>query len=402
VTRAASAAFAVALVALVWALLHVAWYSHAQITDYAVYMKYGRHVARLHEVPYRDFKLEYPPAALPTFVIPAWLDGLGYRNVFQALMVACLAVLVLCVLAISGRRAAALAAVAPLALGSVVVSRFDLWPTALAVGAVAALVRRHTVLSGVLLGTAFAAKLWPAALVPLILVWLWRNDGRRALRVWLVAAVTSAAAWFIPFVALAPRGVLHSFHQQFARPLQIESLGASLLVAVHHVFGTQLGVVESFGSQNVGGPGVSAVAAITSVLEVLAIVAVWVVFARGDATVERLLIASAATVTALVAFGKVYSPQFGIWLIAFVPLVRSVSARVLFVVGLVLTQVYFPKRYWNYGKYFYSAESGVVLVRNLVIVALFAVLLVSLRRNDVEPRLERRVERPRFLWGERA
>jgi hypothetical protein len=402
VTRAVSAVFAVALVALVWALLHVAWYSHAQITDYPVYIKYGNHVAHLHQVPYRDFKLEYPPAALPTFVIPAWLDGLGFRNVFQALMVACLTVLVLCVLAIKGRRAAALAAIAPLALGSVVVSRFDLWPAALAVGAVAALLRRRPILSGVLLGTAFAAKLWPAALVPLILVWLWRNEGRRALRLWIGGAVIAAAAWFVPFLVLAPRGVLHSFYQQFGRPLQIESLGASVLVAAHHVFGTELGIVESFGSQNVGGPGVGAVSLITTVIEVVAVVSVWVLFARGDATVERLLIASAATVTALIAFGKVYSPQFGIWLIPFVPLVRSVSARVFFLVALVLTQVYFPKRYWNYGRYFYATESAVVLVRNLVIVALFAVLVGSLRRNDVEPRLERSVERADLVGSQPA
>src|SRR5205814_292087 len=42
--------------------------------------------------------------------------------------------------------------VAPLVLGSLFDTRFDLWPTLLAVGALAALVRERAVLSGALLG----------------------------------------------------------------------------------------------------------------------------------------------------------------------------------------------------------------------------------------------------------
>ena len=380
-TRAVSAAFAVALVALVWVLLHLGWYRHGQIVDYGVYQRYGDLVAHHHDVPYRDFRPEYPPAALPVFIVPTWLESLGYRNVFQALTAACDAALVLCVLAVGGRRAAALAAIAPLALGSVVLSRFDLWPAALAAGALAALLRRHPALSGVLLATAFAAKLWPAVLAPLVLVWLWRNAGRRSLMRWLAAAASTVAAWFVPFLVLAPSGVLHSFHQQFARPLQVESLGASVLVAAHRVFGTHLHTVVSFGSENVAGSGVHAMTLLTTALDLLAVVSVWVVFSRREASAERLLVACAATVAALVAFGKVYSPQFGIWLIPFVPLVRGLTARALFLAALVLTQVYFPQRYWHYATGFYRAESGVVLLRNLVVVALFSILMLTVSRG---------------------
>lgn len=379
--RVASAAFVVVLCALVWGLMHVAWYPHNQITDYAVYRKYGNAMVHKHKVPYRDFKPEYPPAAMPVFALTTLLDGFGFRRAFQLLMAVCYTALVLFVLSIRGRGAAALAAVAPLALGSVVLSRFDFWPAALAVGALAALLRRHPVLSGVLLGTAFAAKLWPGALAPFFLVWLWRNEGRRATRTWSIAALATVAAWFVPFVVLGPRGVAHSFYQQFARPLQFESLGASILVAVHHVFGTSLGVTSSFGSQNLIGTGVHAVATATSVLEVLAVVAMWIFFTRGEATSERLLVACAGVVAALIIFGKVYSPQFAIWLIPFVPLVRSITARVLFVAALVLTQVYFPKRYFNYNKGFYEFESDIILLRNLVVVALFVVLAVILARR---------------------
>ena len=65
----------------------------------------------------------------------------------------------------------------------------------------------------------------------------------------------SLAAIFLPFAIVAPGGVGHSFHAQFARPLQLESLGSAVLIAVHRAAGTTLHVTTSFGSQNVTGPG---------------------------------------------------------------------------------------------------------------------------------------------------
>ena len=50
---------------LVWGVLHVGWYAHGQITDYGVYQAYGDSIVTHHDVPYRDFSVEYPPAALP-------------------------------------------------------------------------------------------------------------------------------------------------------------------------------------------------------------------------------------------------------------------------------------------------------------------------------------------------
>ena len=319
-TRAAPAALAFVLVACVWGVLHVGWYAHGQITDYGEYQLYGDSVVTNHAVPYRDFPVEYPPAALPMFVVPSLLERHDYRKVFQILMFLCDVGLVLGVGVIAGTRAAVLAAVAPLALGSVVLSRFDLWPAALAVLAVAALTRNRLGTSALLIGTAFAAKLWPIALVPVALVWLVRTHGGRAAAAWAAGAAATAAAWFLPFVVLSPGGVTHSFHVQLARPLQVESLGSSILIALHRTAGTTLHLTSSYGSQNLTGPGTHAAAIVTTIAAVLALAAACIVFARGPATAERLAIYGAASVVALVAFGKVFSPQYMIWLIPFVVL----------------------------------------------------------------------------------
>ncbi len=390
-----AALVAVALVAAVWGVLHVGWYRHGQITDYGVYQRYGDAVVKTHSVPYRDFELEYPPAALPVFVAPALVERFDYRRMFQVLMAGCLLAAVIGAFLIGGTKAAVLTALAPLAVGSVVVSRFDLWPAALTVLALAAALRRRPALSAVLIGTAFAAKLWPALLVPLLAIWIARSEGGRAAGRWLAIAAGTAAAWFLPFLVLSPGGVAHSFHAQFARPLQIESLGSAVLIAWHHVVGTKFSIESSYGSQNLVGPGTHAAAIVTSVAGLLALAALYVAFARRTSDVGDLLRYAAAAVAVTLAFGKVFSPQFLIWLFPLVPLVRGrrgVWATSLFFAALVLTQLWFPQRYWPLAHLLAVTQSWELLARDLAVVALAVVLVRPSLEHDVLGEHRARIE----------
>jgi hypothetical protein len=71
-------------------LLHWGWYQHDLILDTVEYHRYGSAMVEGH-VPYRDFRVEYPPGALPAFGIPA----IGkpsfsfYNREFQVLMALC-------------------------------------------------------------------------------------------------------------------------------------------------------------------------------------------------------------------------------------------------------------------------------------------------------------------------
>ena len=120
----------------------------------------------------------------------------------------------------------------------------------------------------------------------------------------------------VPFAIVAPARPLGERLRPGSRPLQIESLGARLLTSFAHP-----AVVTSHGSQNIVGHG--ALAACFAVLQVVALVALWVAFARGPATPQRLLRFAAAAVCAFIVFGKVLSPQYLIWLVPLVPLVRG-------------------------------------------------------------------------------
>ena len=366
--EAPAALFLAAAVVFVasWALVHTSFYAKHQLVDTPTYERYGQAV-RAGDAPYRDFELEYPPGALPVFVAPTFLGG--YEWAFGWLMAALgLCCLGLVVLARAPPWSVGFVAISPLLVGSLVFSRYDFWPAALVAGSLVALLGDRHRLGWGLLGAAVAAKLYPAALVPLAVVWTLRRQGGRELA-W-AAGVGGAvvAAAFVPFLAVAPRGLWESVSGQLSRPLQIESLAASLLTSLGHPQ-----VVGGHGSQNVAGHGV--LAAFSTAFAVAVLVALWAGFARGPADRERLVRYAAAAVCAFVVFGKVLSPQYLIWLVPLVALVRGrrgLAAVALLAAALLTTQVWFPGRYWAYVERFDLA--WVVLARNLLLIALLAVL----------------------------
>ena len=367
-------------------LLHWGWYQHALILDTAEYQRYGNAMVTGH-VPYRDFAVEYPPGALPAFGVPAIGEPsfLVYNREFQFLMALCgvgaLAAMAAALRALGAsaeRTAAALGffALAPLVLGSVILYRYDLWPAALTVAGLAGILVRRERLGFAAIGLGVAAKAFPAVVLPPAIAYVWRTRGRREALLCLGVAVAVALAVIVPFLALAPHGVWESIVRQSTRPLQIESLGSALLLAAHHAWGLGLTMESSHGSQNLVGSLPHAVGRVSSALLAAVLIGIWIAAARLPATPERLIRFTAASLTAFVVFDKVLSPQFLIWLLPIVPLVRGrrgLGASALLAVALLLTQVWFPIRYFDLVA-FDPFPSWVLLARDLVLVALLVVL----------------------------
>jgi Glycosyltransferase family 87 len=374
VTAAACAVFVV-----LSASLGSAWDGSAAISDLAVYERIGNGVEQ-GAVPYRDEAVEYPPGALPAFVLPALVsdDHESFARAFAALMVFCgVALIVLAALALRQLPASVLRvcvpAVAPLLLGALLLTRFDLYPAALAVGAVAAMLAGRDRLGAGALGAAIAVKLWPGVLVPLLGAWVWRRRGRHEALLCLGIATVVVALAFLPFFVASPDGVARSVWRQLDRPLQIESLGAAVLLGAHHVAGMPLDWESSHGSQNLTGTVAVLTAVAASAVQVALLVWLWARFASGPADPVRLARYAAATVVAFVAVGKVLSPQFLIWLLPLVPLVvgrRGLVACGLLAAACLLTRGWFPDRYWALVKEFDEPASWLVLARNMLLVAL--------------------------------
>jgi len=357
------------------------------VTDIALYQTYGERLAG-GLVPYRDFGFEYPPGALPAIVLPALVTGTvhAYRIAFVAELALVGVVAVLLLDAVLRRLelprrerilSLAVVALAPLLLGGVILTRFDLVPAAVVLAALALAVAGRRRAAALVVGVGAAVKLYPALLLPPLAIDAWRRGGRRELAIVLGLAVAPVALAYIAFFAVAPDGVLDSLGRQIGRPLQIESVGAGLLLALHQAFGMGLGWTSGSGSQNLTGTGAGVLAALQGVAQVVAVVLVWVAYARGPSTAERLVRYGAASVVAFVALSKVLSPQFLVWLVLLVPVVggpRRRAALALTVVACALTAVWFPARYWDLVRDFDPLVSWLVLLRGLVLLGLLAAL----------------------------
>ena len=370
-----------------WIVIHHGRFTVGQMMDTPIYAHYAGMMKR-GLIPYRDFSEVYPPLALPVFLLPGLFAGASfhvYQQLFEAIMLVCgiaavgLATFVLVDQRPDPRRliaGVAIGALMPVLMGSVILSRYDLWPTLLTVAAVTAIWLGSTRTGFAFLGLGFAAKAFPIVILPVALIYVWRNESRRRFVECVGAFLVAVLAWFLPFVLASPHGVWWSIANQSGRPLQIESLGASLWLFAHQVLGTHLHVYFTHGSDNLDGHPPMEFASVMSVLQAAAIIGVWIVFAAGRATRERLLIASTAAVCAFIIFDRVLSPQYLIWLVPLVMMVprrRGLIVTALLGLAMLLTQVWFPQHFVQL-KEFLPLESWAVIARDLVLVVLFGAL----------------------------
>jgi hypothetical protein len=175
------------------------------------------------------------------------------------------------------------------------------------------------------------------------------------------------------------------FADQLNRPLQVESLGAAVLMAAEHVGLRPLTTITSHGAQALSGRGAGLAADLSTALEIVAVVAVWIAFARRrNPDGEDVLLAAAAAIAALVAFDRVISPQYLVWLVPFVPLVWGArglfaGAALFLALGLTQTWLYYT-HYWALAINHASPWSWYLLARDLALVAIAGLLVLGVSR----------------------
>jgi hypothetical protein len=396
--------------------------------DIPRYHDYSQQV-RAGRVPYRDFRLEYTPGALVAILAPdlyptpSELIGAtsskdlpthtNYATSF-ALLILVLGAGTIIVTSMSLRMlgasphhtagALALLAAAPLVLGPSFSSHYDPWPSFLTACAISAVLFRRLYLGATAIGLGVAAKLYPIVLVPLIAVVGWRRMGSKSGVVVTVIAMGVAFAVFLPFLVISPGGTSWAVRVQAGRGLELESTAASLAAAVTNIAlkARALGIdlpapntqVTATTTPGISGgeltgwlPSVSAFMA--STLTPVALAVVWVSFARGATTGERFVRYVALALTATVVFGRVLSPQYLVWLLPAVPLVRGrrgLIASTLLVLALAVTHVWVADVYDHYAVGLPPGPTLVLLARNALLVALVVVLAASDRPREL-PRM---------------
>jgi uncharacterized membrane protein len=359
----------------------------SNVGDTPLYQRYGENV-RDGLIPYADFYMEYPPAALPVFAAPTVGVPDSYTRNSKLLQMllggVCLVLMVLAAAAVARRPrdlyvAALLFALTPILLGRITFARFDFWPAVLALAAVLLAVRGRERLGSATLALATAAKVYPVVLLPIFLLRAARSGGRRAALESLGVFTLVLAAILVPLAAVGAGGLWFSLTSQLRRPLQIESLGGSVALAFGELHLYEPRVILSYSSHNLAGQGAAMLAFVISVVGFAALCLIWVLFGRSPRDDGSLLTAAAAAVAAFVISGRVLSPQYLIWLVPLVPLARGrrgLSAALLLLLACALTQIWAQGRYGDLVRL--EPVSWAVLARNVTLVLVAVLLILAL------------------------
>jgi len=326
--------------------------------------------------PYRDFPVEYPPLTLAL----AWLLHRPSLWASLALLAASQLAVELLITAVLWRTWGRRTGLTYLVLGTPMVAfpfpyvRIDLLSVLLAVSGAALLRRRHAAAGGTVLAAAVFAKVWPLVLAPAMLV----RRQWRGLLAWAATGAVGLAAW----VAWAGTSALEQVATfRGAKGWQIESFPGVLI----HISDPAASRVEQGAWRTaVEVPGWAKVAMAVAVLTV--VVLAWLGATRASGAARELAVdayAPLAAVVAMLVFAPILSPQYVLW---FVPFAAVAAARGDRLVGW-LTLVVTALTTFILASIHAQTEGArwatyPIVVRNLVLVALGAVVLHRLWRRQ--------------------
>lgn len=238
-----------------------------------------------------------------------------------------------------------------LLLGPVALGRLDSVSAALAIVGLLWLTL-HERIAIVVLTAATWIKVWPAAIIAAAVVAL-----RSRWHIVLVGAVTSVVIVAVPLIFGAGAHVFSFITMQTGRGIQIEAPVATfwMWLAAFHVPGSVVYFDRELLTFQVTGEGTDVAGSLMNPLLALTALVVALIgirsLRRGTPYTRILPELSLALVTAFIAFNKVGSPQYIVWLAAPVIIGLAYQGRgfrtpaILVLVTAALTQVFYPYLY---------------------------------------------------------
>jgi uncharacterized membrane protein len=350
------------------------------------------------KLPYRDFPLEYPPLALIPFVVPrlitpgqrpaftsyVWL--FAAQNALFSTLIALTLARIAALLRPSGRGAWVLGGYALLVTVCAPLApwRFDMFPAMLTLLALLAVLLDRPALAGIWLGLGVAAKLYPAACLPIVGAYYLASRRYRALALLILGSIGTAAICLAPFFLLDPGGWLSFVQYHELRGMQIESLPAGA-IALAHVLGlTPAALTFNYGALQLVSPVAEMVLKWQPLASILVLGLVYLCCLGrfraeqtlyGAITDESLVAFLMAALLAFIAVNKVFSPQYVLWLLPFAALLRPRQAGVMLII-CILTISIFP---FTYDRLLAMQLPQVLMLnlRNALVLALLIWLLVE-------------------------
>jgi hypothetical protein len=348
-------------------------------------------------LPWRDFSMEYPPGMAVFALLPALLtsDFNSYHLLFALEMEILLTLSVyLAARAMEdvapgqGARTLFYTLAVTAALGFVAARRYDAC-VSLSFGlAIISLATRRPASAGASLALGVVAKGAPILIAPLGALYFAAERRWREFFSALAAAAAVGAVAVVFYLWMAGAHWRDVFAYHGARPLQIESTWSALLILLQGLKpGIVAGSVYSFGSDNIVSDYEPLLRPLGETAPYLAMLAVFLWFWRDVRTrrsdFDRLVALAKGACAIIVAFsalGKVFSPQYLIWLTpvaAVASLQSSRRAKILLFAGLGLTQLEYPYVYTFFAADLPPAFGLLSLARNGALIAWAAELLLA-------------------------
>ncbi|WP_338251113.1 glycosyltransferase family 87 protein [Dictyobacter halimunensis] len=291
----------------------------------------GSHPA-FHMLP-----LEYPPLTLLPFSLPL-LAPLAYYQVAFAFLMSLVIIFIYWLMLRYGPPGGAVAFLVFLVIGACALApmRYDLLPAACTLLGLIMAHQKRWRMAYVMLAIAVLLKIYPILLFPAFFIaeqqsteriYVPADSSLRGLPSHLYRTLLGCVRWrwsnclffFVPLLAVTGFFALLDFQNAVVsqvsyflhRPIQVESLGGSLLWLAH-LGGLNWRIVYDFGSINMYTSLNSLVAPVLTVLFVLAVAYIFWLQWQSRLTLTQTVI---ALTLAFITTGKVFSPQYLIWLI---------------------------------------------------------------------------------------
>jgi hypothetical protein len=345
-------------------------------------------------MPFRDFPSEYPPLSFVPMLLPRLVTGNaeGYLWLFaleSAVLSSLIAAMVywLAVRGWSVERpliAETLYVLSLVVLASIAAWRFELFVVLLTMLSVVAFSEGRFGTAGVILGLGVVAKIYPVLLLPVLALRLFAAGDRRGVARLVAGCIATVGLVMIPLLLVAGSGAWGPVTWQDARGLQIESVGSGLLLLAHVLFGVTATPENAFQAEQIASPVaglvLQALPLITLTLLGVIIAACFLRFRQdwremGRVSNERVIAYVVLVLLALIVSNKVLSPQYLLWLMPFMALLRRRQA-LLFVATCVATIAIFPLGY----KMLLNLQPAMIMVlniRNGLLILLLAWLLIE-------------------------
>ncbi|GAC1566172.1 MAG: hypothetical protein NVS3B14_06730 [Ktedonobacteraceae bacterium] len=333
--------------------------------------------------PFHALPPEYPLLTLAIFSLPLLTPILWFQVAFAILMAIAAGILYL-VIAHNRSRPAAIAFAFYLALGSwaTALGRFDLIPAGLTLGAVMLAARGRWNWAYVLLALATLLKLYPAIFVPVFLIAQYKQAGGswKSWKLWQASALFVATCALVTLVSLLLNvaNTLYPITYFLNRPIQIESFPGTLLwLGKFANFPAQY--IFTYQSLNFTSLLAHKVSLLTTFL--LAVGLLYTFWLQWRARLD-IYTTSLLTLLLIVILGKVFSPQYLIWVTPFIAYIGKSNWKWIVSWGTVcaLTTIVFPFNYVDIPHIDHIYP--LIVARDLLILATALVLLYQASRRQ--------------------